>query len=275
MKVKFFVFSGKIVKIIQFFSEFHFISGNVTTISAEFSTKKFLRCGKFHGKINRKEPEAQMKKYVTISREFASGGHTIAGIVAKELGIPFYDSEIIDKAAEDSGLSPDFIKKNEQNISSGWLYSLLLGASYASPGTNSVRLGMNTTAAQTPLADQIFNAQRNAIIQFAKKGPCVLVGRCSDYILRNCEEIDRQEVINFFIYAPLKDKVNHAIKTKGLNPATAERDVKLIDKRRANHYNTFTERTWGNRSHYDMLINSSLLGMEKTAKLIADIVRNT
>ncbi|HBP09169.1 MULTISPECIES: AAA family ATPase [unclassified Treponema] len=216
-----------------------------------------------------------MKKYITISREYGSGGHTIGSIVAKELGIPFYDNEIIDLAAKDSGLHPDFIKKNEQNISSGWLYTLLLGASYATPGTGSMHLGMNSATSTAPLADQVFNAQRNAIIQLAKKGPCVIVGRCSDYVLRHCEEIDRKDILNIFIYAPLADKVQYAIKTKGLDPATAERDVKLIDKRRANHYNTFTERTWGNRAHYDMLINSSLLGMEKTAKMIAQIAKES
>lgn len=216
-----------------------------------------------------------MKKYVTIGREYGSGGHTVGSLVSRELGIPFYDSEIIDLAAKKSGLSPDFIKKNEQNISSGWLYTLLLGASYASTGTGPVRLGVNSAMPAAPLADQIFSAQRNAIIELAKKGPCVLVGRCSDYILRHCEEIKRKEILNVFIYAPMQDKIDYAVKMKGLDPSTAERDIKLIDKRRANHYNTFTERTWGNRIHYDMLINSSLLGLEKTAKLIAQIARES
>lgn len=214
-----------------------------------------------------------MKKYITISREYGSGGHTIAKLASEELGIPFYDKEIIDMAANDSGLSADFIQKTEQNIASGWLYTLLLGTSYAAPSTSALSTG-TATAQSLPLADQVFNAQRNVIISIAQKGPCVIVGRCADYILRNCKEIDRQDVLNVFIYAPLKDKVKRAIEQKGLNPDTAEREVKLIDKRRANHYNTFTERTWGNRAHYDMLINSSLLGLEKTAKLIADIARN-
>ncbi len=216
-----------------------------------------------------------MKKYITISREYGSGGHTIGSLVAKELNIPFYDREIIDIAAENSGLSPDFIKQNEQNLSSGWLYTLLLGVSYANPSVGGMRLGVTPTASTVPLADQIYNAQRNAILDLAKKGPCVLVGRCSDHILRNCNEIKREELLNIFIYAPLADKVQYAIKTKGLDPATAEKDVLLIDKRRANHYNTFTERTWGSRKHYDLLINSSFLGMEKTAKLIVDIVKNS
>lgn len=214
-----------------------------------------------------------MKKIITISREYGSGGHTIGTYVAKELNIPLYDKEIIDMASQNSGLSPDFIKKTEQNISSGWLYTLLLGASYAAPGTT--HIGMNTQNPSVPLADQVFNAQRNVIIELAKKGPCVIVGRCADYILRHCEQINKTDVLNVFIYAPLKDKVKRAIEQKGLDPATAERDVKLIDKRRANHYNTFTERTWGKRDHYDLLINSSLLGLEKTAEMIIEVAKHS
>lgn len=214
-----------------------------------------------------------MKKIITISREYGSGGHTIGTYVAKVLNIPLYDKEIIDMAAQNSGLSPDFIKKTEQNISSGWLYTLLLGASYAAPGTT--HIGMNTQNPSVPLADQVFNAQRNVIIELAKKGPCVIVGRCADYILRHCEQINKTDVLNVFIYAPLKDKVKRAIEQKGLDPATAERDVKLIDKRRANHYNTFTERTWGKRDHYDLLINSSLLGLEKTAEMIIEVAKHS
>ena len=161
-------------------------------------------------------------------------------------------------------------QKNEQSISSGWLYTMLLGASYAAPGTSNISSPQTPTL---PLADQVFNAQRNVIVNLAKQGPCVIVGRCADYILRHCEEINKENLINVFVYAPLKDKVARAIEQKGLNPATAEREVKLIDKRRANHYNTFTERTWGKRDHYDILINSSFLGIERSAKLIADIAR--
>ncbi len=214
-----------------------------------------------------------MKKYITIGREYGAGGNAIGKLVAQELGIDFYDSEIIDLAAKESGLSPEFIKNTEQNLSSGWLYTLLLGSSYGTPGTSAGRLGMGPQSLSVPLADQVFNAQRNTIIELAKKGPCVLVGRCSDYVLRHCEEISRDDILTVFIYAPLKDKVKRAIEENGLDPATAERDVKLIDKRRANHYNTFTERTWGNKQHYDLLVNSSLLGIEKTAQMIAQIAK--
>ena len=214
-----------------------------------------------------------MKKIITIGREYCSGGTSIGKLVAEILNVPFYDKEIIDMAAEQSGLSPDYIKQNDQSLNSSWLYTMLLGASYAAPGTSAARLGMGTQAQSLPLADQVFNAQRNVIVELAKKGPCVLVGRCSDYILRHCEEINRKDILNVFIYAPLAKKVEYAIKHKGHDPQTAEKEVKLVDKRRANHYNTFTERTWGKRDHYDLLIDSSLAGFEGTAQIIADIAR--
>lgn len=212
-----------------------------------------------------------MKNIITISREYCSGGHTIGQLLAKELNIPFYDKEIIDMTAQQSGLSADYIKNNEQNLSSGWLYTLLLGASYASPGSSS--FNPNNHLQNTPLADQVFNAQRKVIVDLAKKGPCVIVGRCSDYILKHSDEIDKKDLLNVFIYAPIEDKVKRGIEEKRLDPSKAEKEIKLVDKRRANHYNTFTERTWGNRSHYDLLLNSSLLGLKGSAKLIAEIAK--
>lgn len=214
-----------------------------------------------------------MKKIITIGREYCSGGSIIGKLLAEKLGYAFYDKQIIDDAAQNSGLSADFITKNEQKVPSAWLYSILVGATYAAPGTNGAAAGIS--AGTLPLADQVFNAQRSAIIELAKKGPCVIVGRCSDYILRHCEEIDRSQLLNVFIYAPMEAKVRRAIEQKKLDEKNAERNIKLIDKGRANHYNTFTQRTWGNRAHYDILLNSSTLGLEKTADLLAQMVKES
>ena len=214
-----------------------------------------------------------MKKIITISREFGSGGNIIGKLLAEKLGYAFYDKEIIDQAAQNSGLSAEFISKNDQKLPSAWLYSILVGATYAAPGTNNATTGITTGT--LPLADQIFNAQRQAIIDLAKKGPCVIVGRCADYVLRHCDEINRNELLNVFIYAPMEDKVKRAVEQKKLDAKTAEKDIKLIDKGRANHYNTFTQRTWGNRAHYDVLLNSSTLGLEKTAALLANMVKES
>ncbi len=215
-----------------------------------------------------------MKKIITISREYGSGGRSIGKKVAERLGISFYDSEIIDMAAETSGLSKEFISRTEQSISSGLLYTLLLGTSYATPGTTGFHGGTRATM-NVPLADQVFNAQRQVVIELAKKGPCVIVGRCADYILTHTEEINKDDVFNVFIYAPLEFKAKRAVELKGLEEANAKKDVKLIDKRRANHYNTFTEQIWGDRKCYHALLNSSLFGIDGTADIIVNLVQHT
>ena len=215
-----------------------------------------------------------MKKIITISREYGSGGRSIGKKVAERLGISFYDSEIIDMAAEASGLSKEFISRTEQSISSGLLYTLLLGTSYATPGTTGFHAGTRATM-NVPLADQVFNAQRQVVIDLAKKGPCVIVGRCADYILTHTEEINKDDVFNVFVYAPLEFKAKRAVELKGLDEASAKKDVKLIDKRRANHYNTFTEQTWGDRKYYHALLNSSLFGIDGTADIIVNLVQHT
>lgn len=211
-----------------------------------------------------------MKKIITISREYGSGGRVIGKKIAENLGYEFFDNKIIDMAAEESGLSADFIKKTEQNISSGWLYNLLLGSSFvgSSVGTGAQQIGSQNL----PLADQVFNAERNIILKLAQK-PCVIVGRCADYILRNSESINKDELLNIFIYADLEDKVKRSIEQYDIGEKDAQKTVQLVDKRRANHYNTFTEDTWGDRKNYDLLINSSTLGVEQTIEMLTAFIK--
>lgn len=211
-----------------------------------------------------------MKKIITISREYGSGGRMIGRVVAKALGYTFYDKEIIDMAAKESGLAPEFIEKTEQNISSSWLYNMMLGSSYAI-GTAGAPPGASNPI--LPLADQVFNAQRKAILQITQKGPCVIVGRCADYIIATAPDIARETVFNVFIYAPIEDRTRRAITEYGVPESEAKHIVTQIDKRRANHYNTFTENTWGCRKNYDLMINSSYLGIKGTAAIITEMVK--
>lgn len=211
-----------------------------------------------------------MKKIITISREYGSGGRLIGKLVAENLGYSFYDREIIDMAAQESGLSPEFIKKTEQNLSSGFLYNLLLGTSYS--GSNGTPSSLNGNQ-MLPLADQVFNAERKVILDLAKKGSCVIVGRCADYILNTSEEIDSKELLNVFIYGDLEEKLKRIEELYKEPEQAAKKTIQQIDKRRANHYNTFTEATWGDRKNYDLMINSSTAGIEETARIIAEIAR--
>ena len=212
-----------------------------------------------------------MKKIITISREYGSGGRLIGKLVAESLGYDFYDKEIIDMAAQESGLSPDFIKKTEQNLSSGFLYNLLLGSSYS--GTANGASSINGTQ-MLPLADQVFNAERKVILDLAKKGNCVIVGRCSDYILNTSDEIDSKSLLNVFIYGNLEEKLKRIEDLYKEPEQAAKKTIQQIDKRRANHYNTFTEATWGDRKNYDIMINSSTAGIEETARLISEIAKH-
>ena len=212
-----------------------------------------------------------MKKIITISREYGSGGRFIGKLVAESLGDDFYDKEIIDMAAQESGISPDFIKKTEQNLSSGFLYNLLLGSSYA--GTANGASSINGTQ-MLPLADQVFNAERKVILDLAKKGNCVIVGRCADYILNTSDEIDSKSLLNVFIYGNLEEKLKRIENLYKEPEQAAKKTIQQIDKRRANHYNTFTEATWGDRKNYDIMINSSTAGIEETARLISEIAKH-
>ena len=212
-----------------------------------------------------------MKKIITISREYGSGGRLIGKLVAESLGYDFYDKEIIDMAAQESGLSPDFIKKTEQNLSSGFLYNLLLGSSYS--GTANGASSINGTQ-MLPLADQVFNAERKVILDLSKKGNCVIVGRCADYILNTSDEIDSKSLLNVFIYGNLEEKLKRIEDLYKEPEQAAKKTIQQIDKRRANHYNTFTEATWGDRKNYDIMINSSTAGIEETARLISEIAKH-
>lgn len=212
-----------------------------------------------------------MKKIITISREYGSGGRLIGKLVAESLGYDFYDKEIIDMAAQESGLSPDFIKKTEQNLSSGFLYNLLLGSSYS--GTANGASSINGTQ-MLPLADQVFNAEHKVILDLAKKGNCVIVGRCADYILNTSDEIDSKSLLNVFIYGNLEEKLKRIEDLYKEPEQAAKKTIQQIDKRRANHYNTFTEATWGDRKNYDIMINSSTAGIEETARLISEIAKH-
>ncbi len=213
-----------------------------------------------------------MKKIITISREFGSGGRVIGRTVAENLGYDFYDREIIDMAAEESGLAAEFIEKTEQNLSSGWLYNLLLGTSYAGQNVGAGAQQIGTHA--LPLADQVFNAERKIILSLVTK-PCVIVGRCADYILRTSDFVKKDDLLNIFIYADLDAKVSRAVEHYKVPEKDARKTVQQVDKRRANHYNTFTEDVWGDRKNYDLLVNSNTLGIEQTSQMLTEFIKRT
>ena len=208
-----------------------------------------------------------MKKIITISREYGSGGSAIGKMVAEQVGWKYYDKQLIDLAADESGLSPKFIEKSEQSLSSGWLYNMMLGSNYSS------NYATATTPNTLPLVDQIYNAQRTIILKVAKESPCVIVGRCADYILHTSEEFSDSDILKLFVYANPEDRIKRAIEAYKIPEKDAKKTITQVNKRRANHYNTFTEWTWGAYEHYDILLNSSYAGLEGTAKLIVEAAK--
>ncbi|MBQ9627072.1 MAG: cytidylate kinase-like family protein, partial [Treponema sp.] len=153
------------------------------------------------------------------------------------------------------------------SLSSGWLYNMMLGSNYSS------NYATATTPNTLPLVDQIYNAQRTIILKVAKESPCVIVGRCADYILHTSEEFADSDILKLFVYANPDDRIKRAIEAYGIPEKDAKKTITQVNKRRANHYNTFTEWTWGAYEHYDLLINSSYAGIDGTADLIVNAAK--
>lgn len=201
-----------------------------------------------------------MKKAITIGRELGSGGRTIGKMVANKLGIPYYDHELIDAAAEKSGLSTSFVETTEQKVTNSLLYNLAMGTSYG------YGILKNANTQTLPLAEQVYIAQKDVITEYANKGRCVIVGRCADQILA-----DRDDVLRVFIYADPAKRAERGVKEYGMTENTALKEIKRSDKERSQHYNGFTEKVWGDRHNYDLLLNSGVLGFENCAKIICSM----
>ena len=197
-------------------------------------------------------------KVITIGREYGSGGRTIGKMVAEKLGIPYYDRELVDEAAKRSGLAVEAIEENDQVVTRSFLYDLAIGTSYGYVNQTGIPLDLNT---------QVFLAQREAILKFAEL-PCVIVGRCADYILR-----DQKNLLRVFIFADKKARLERIINEYGEDPDKAEKLLAQSDKRRARHYEEFTDSIWGARRNYDVLLNSATLGLEHTADIICSMAK--
>lgn len=192
---------------------------------------------------------------ITISRQCGSGGREIAKHIASELNIAYYDNGIIQKAAEKSGYSKEIFEQAEQKPTGSLLYSMSL---FASSG-----VGFDL-----PLSDKVFLVQSDVIKDVANQGSCVIVGRCADYVLR-----DRKDVINIFIHGDLQNRLERAEKEYHFSHDKVKETVTKFDKRRASYYNFYTSLKWGQAENYDLCINSSLLGIEKTAQAICDFIK--
>jgi cytidylate kinase len=196
-------------------------------------------------------------KIITISRQFGSGGRTIGREVANRLGIPFYDKELVDQIALESGFSPDFIEENGEHSPN----RSRLAYAFSNQGVPGVMNGMST-------ADFLWSVQCSVIMQLAQKGPCVIVGRNADYILK-----DRQDCLDVFIHADKDFRADRIVKLYGEAEKSPEARLNEKDKRRSINYQHYTGRTWGDCSNYDLCLNSAELGIDACVDLIVSLAK--
>ena len=191
------------------------------------------------------------KTIITIGREYCTGGRFIAQDVAEALGIKMYDKELITIAAKQSGLTEEAIAASEKQHTHSLMYSLY------------------TMGNELPLADQVFILQSRIIKELAEEGPCIILGRCGDYVLR-----ERKDVLRVFIYAPIEFRREYA-KINPVVKADTEKgrrdEIDQIDKKRSAYYNFYTQKRWGDAHNYDLCLNAAL-GKEACVEMILKAV---
>ncbi len=204
-----------------------------------------------------------MKKIITLGRELGSGGRTIGKSVADQLGIPYYDRDLIDKAAKKTGLTSQYVESAEQKVTNSFLYNIAMGTSYG------YGILESANKQSLPLTEQVFIAQQEIIKEYAKKGSCVIVGRCADALLS-----DSFDLLKVFIYADTNYRIDRCVSNYGMTPDEAKKQIKRSDRARANHYATYTEKEWRNRHNYDLMLNSGHLGIQKCSDIICSLAKD-
>ena len=199
------------------------------------------------------------KKIITISREFGSGGRTIGRQLAEKLGIPFYDEELVDQVALESGFAPKFIEEHSEHSPGKSFLSYV----FAPQGVPGVMNGLST-------ADFLWSIQCSVILQLAEKGPCVIVGRNADYVLK-----DREDCLHAFIYADMDYRADRIVRLYGESEKSPEARLQEKDKRRKINYQHYTGRDWGKAENYDLCLNSGKLGEDACVDFIVHTVKNS
>ena len=188
-------------------------------------------------------------RIITISREFGSGGRTIGKMVAQKLGIPCYDAELIEKIAQQTGYTSDYVRMDGEGDSEGWLSNIFTNRAFGP--TNQ---------------DKMWEVQSRIILELSEKGPCVIVGRCADYVLRG-----KADCLNVFIYAAPEKRAERIVKEYGEREETPEIRIKEKDKRRAAYHRFYTDMKWGHAQNYDLCLDSGTIGIEKCAAIISQL----
>lgn len=196
-----------------------------------------------------------MNKVITISRQYGSGGREIGEKLAKKLSIPFYDDELIARAAKESGFAEAAFDNVEKRATNSFLYSIAMGMNaYGNQDIGFTHLSLD---------DQLYLAQSNVIRKVAQEGPCVIVGRCADYILR-----EQDDVVNVFIWAGKEARKERVIRLYNVPRNKAEDELIKADKRRANYYNYHANEKWGKAENYHLSLRSDYIGIDHAVENI-------
>lgn len=195
------------------------------------------------------------KNIITISREFGSGGRSIAKALSEQLGIAYYDKELVKQVAVETGFDKQFIEEHGEYASDkkGLAYI------FQPKGISGVMNGMSTS-------DFLWMMQRDVILQLADKGPCVIVGRCADHILR-----EREDCLNVYIHASMTFRSERIVRLYGETDKTPEQRLNEKDEKRRVNYRRYTEQEWGMSQNYHICLDSGMIGIDKCVDLIAEI----
>jgi len=195
---------------------------------------------------------------INVGRQVGAGGQEIGRMLAQDFEAKFYDRELLNLAAKESGFSEKFFKQNDEK--KGFLRGLL--------NVQSPHLTGGSMYGSKFSQDSLFQFQSDAIRKAANEGSCVFLGRCADYVLR-----DFENVVNIFITASMDFRVDIVSKVKELDADHARKLIEQVESRRAQYYNYYTGKKWGAAESYDLCVDASLLGFQATEKLIADFIR--
>ena len=208
-----------------------------------------------------RQESGHMNSVITIGREFGSGGREIAKRLSEKYGIPYYDKDLLARAAKDSGLCEEVLQNHDEVPTSSFLYNLVM---------DTYSFGYNSSAyVDMPVSHRVFLAQFDTIKKIAEEGPCIIVGRCADYALA-----DRDNLVTVFIAGKMEVKVKRIMEKYDLTESKAREMIMKKDKQRKSYYDYYSSKKWGNVDTYDLAVNSSVLGFDGTVELISEFVDN-
>lgn len=187
---------------------------------------------------------------ITISRQYGSGGRFIGKLLAEKMQIPLYDNELITLAAKKSGYSEAIFENVEKTATHSLLYSLSM-------------FGSTAGVYGLPLSDKVFIVQSEIIKKVAAEGPCVIIGRCADFVLK-----DEKNIVDVFVHSDMEHRIKRAVTYYGIAEEKAKEMITKTDKRRASYYNYYTGHRWGEANNYEISLNSDRIGIEKCVDIL-------